>query len=200
MASLKRRTSEAGSKVWDWWGGSIQDPWYRSSHPRATRTRFFIGEYSFDINFCQILRLYRKYLILKAEDRLIEALNQLYDRGKECGWKTPEDQQESIQHRPPQQWKDQSIVILILLHRPYKFLQGLDETLFELTSQITRISAHQMITNYYDIDLLMVYQIPDENLWIIVDTKKQIWSLPERWVHQDQYFTHLQQSILSYQT
>ena len=29
-----------------------------------------------------------------------------------------------------------------------------------------------MITNYYDIDLLVVYQIPNENLWIIVDTKK----------------------------
>jgi len=47
------------------------------------------------------LRLYRKYLQLKAEDRLIEALNQLYDRGKECQWKTPEDLQEAVPAVPP---------------------------------------------------------------------------------------------------
>ena len=32
---------KAGSKVWDCWVGSIQDPWYRRLHPRAAR---FIGE------------------------------------------------------------------------------------------------------------------------------------------------------------
>ena len=41
------------------------------------------------------LRLYKKYLELKSQDRLIEALNQLYDRGKECNWKAPEDESTS---------------------------------------------------------------------------------------------------------
>ena len=40
------------------------------------------------------LRLYKKYLQLKAEDRLIEALNGLYDRGKDMNWKTPQDLRE----------------------------------------------------------------------------------------------------------
>ena len=30
---------KAGSKVWDWWGRSIEDAWYASPHPRAARTR-----------------------------------------------------------------------------------------------------------------------------------------------------------------
>lgn len=37
------------------------------------------------------LALYKKYLQLKRNNSLIEALNGLYDRGKECNWKTPED-------------------------------------------------------------------------------------------------------------
>lgn len=37
------------------------------------------------------LSLYKKYLQLKEEDKLIEALNGLYEHGKECNWKTPED-------------------------------------------------------------------------------------------------------------
>ena len=40
------------------------------------------------------LNLYKKYLELKAEDRLIEALNKLYDHGKDSNWKTPEDLRE----------------------------------------------------------------------------------------------------------
>ena len=30
---------KAGSKVWDWWGRSIEDAWDASPHPRAARTR-----------------------------------------------------------------------------------------------------------------------------------------------------------------
>jgi len=40
------------------------------------------------------LRLYKKYLQLKAEDKLIEALNGLYDKGKTCNWKVPEQDEE----------------------------------------------------------------------------------------------------------
>jgi PAB-dependent poly(A)-specific ribonuclease subunit 2 len=39
------------------------------------------------------LQLYRKYLQIKAEDKLIETLNTLYDKGKECGWKVPDDEE-----------------------------------------------------------------------------------------------------------
>ena len=39
------------------------------------------------------LKLYKKYLELKAEDNLIEALNGLYDKGKAFNWKTPEDEE-----------------------------------------------------------------------------------------------------------
>ena len=28
----------------------------------------------------------------KAQDRLIESLNALYDRGKECNWKVPDEE------------------------------------------------------------------------------------------------------------
>ena len=37
------------------------------------------------------LKLYKKYIELKSQDKLIEALNGLYDKGKACSWKTPED-------------------------------------------------------------------------------------------------------------
>ena len=37
------------------------------------------------------LSLYREYLQLKKEDKLIEALNQLYEHGKGANWKTSED-------------------------------------------------------------------------------------------------------------
>ena len=37
------------------------------------------------------LSLYKKYLQLKKEDKLIEALNKLYEHGKEANWKAPED-------------------------------------------------------------------------------------------------------------
>ena len=37
------------------------------------------------------LKLYKKYLELKSQDKLIEALNGLYDKGKACSWRTPED-------------------------------------------------------------------------------------------------------------
>ena len=37
------------------------------------------------------LKLYKKYLELKSQDKLIEALNGLYEKGKACSWKTPED-------------------------------------------------------------------------------------------------------------
>ena len=37
------------------------------------------------------LQLYKKYLQIKAQDRLIESLNALYDKGKECNWKVPDD-------------------------------------------------------------------------------------------------------------
>lgn len=37
------------------------------------------------------LALYKKYLQLKADDKLIESLNGLYDKGKVCNWKIPED-------------------------------------------------------------------------------------------------------------
>lgn len=37
------------------------------------------------------LDLYKKYLQLKEEGKLIEALNELYDAGKEHNWKIPED-------------------------------------------------------------------------------------------------------------
>ena len=40
------------------------------------------------------LRLYKKYLQLKAEDKLIEALNGLYDKGKTFNWKVPEQDEE----------------------------------------------------------------------------------------------------------
>ena len=36
--SLKNGTSQVGSKGWDWWVGSIQDPWYAWLHPRAARS------------------------------------------------------------------------------------------------------------------------------------------------------------------
>ena len=39
------------------------------------------------------LKLYRKYLELKSDDRLIEALNGLYEKGKTLSWKTPEDEE-----------------------------------------------------------------------------------------------------------
>ncbi len=39
------------------------------------------------------LRLYRCYLKLKAENKFIDALNQLYEKGKEYNWKIPEDDQ-----------------------------------------------------------------------------------------------------------
>lgn len=37
------------------------------------------------------LKLYKKYLELKSQDKLIEALNGLYEKGKACSWRTPED-------------------------------------------------------------------------------------------------------------
>ena len=37
--SLKNGTSQVGSKGWNWWGGSIQDPWYAGLHTRAAQTR-----------------------------------------------------------------------------------------------------------------------------------------------------------------
>ena len=37
------------------------------------------------------LKLYKKYLELKSQDKLIEALNGLYEKGKALSWKTPED-------------------------------------------------------------------------------------------------------------
>merc|ERR1739844_599895 len=37
------------------------------------------------------LKLYKKYLELRSQDKLIEALNGLYDKGKDCSWRTPED-------------------------------------------------------------------------------------------------------------
>ena len=40
------------------------------------------------------LALYKKYLELKESDSLIEALNGLYDHGKQCNWKTPEQTEE----------------------------------------------------------------------------------------------------------
>lgn len=39
------------------------------------------------------LALYRKYLDLKREDKLIEALNGLYEKGKEFNWRIPEDEE-----------------------------------------------------------------------------------------------------------
>ena len=42
------------------------------------------------------LALYKKYLELKESDSLIEALNGLYDHGKQCNWKTPEQTEEEI--------------------------------------------------------------------------------------------------------
>ena len=36
--SIKNGTSQVGSKVWDWWGGSLE-AWYRGFYPRAARTR-----------------------------------------------------------------------------------------------------------------------------------------------------------------
>ena len=36
---IKNRASEGGSKGWDWWVGSIEDPWYAWLPPRAARTR-----------------------------------------------------------------------------------------------------------------------------------------------------------------
>ena len=38
------------------------------------------------------LQLYKKYLQIKTQDRLIESLNALYDRGKECNWKVPDEE------------------------------------------------------------------------------------------------------------
>ncbi len=42
------------------------------------------------------LRLYRRHLAIKAEEggeaKFIEELNKLYERGKECNWKIPEDE------------------------------------------------------------------------------------------------------------
>ena len=38
------------------------------------------------------LQLYKKYLQIKAQDRLSESLNALYDRGKECNWKVPDEE------------------------------------------------------------------------------------------------------------
>ena len=40
------------------------------------------------------LALYKKYLELKESDSLIEALNGLYEHGKQCNWKTPEQAEE----------------------------------------------------------------------------------------------------------
>ncbi len=37
------------------------------------------------------LLLYKKYQQLKGNDTLIEALNGLYEKGKACNWKIPED-------------------------------------------------------------------------------------------------------------
>ena len=37
------------------------------------------------------LRLYKKYLELKKENRVGEALNRLYEVGKECNWKIPSE-------------------------------------------------------------------------------------------------------------
>ena len=39
------------------------------------------------------LALYTKYLELKKDGKMIEALNNLYDKGKELGWKIPGQQQ-----------------------------------------------------------------------------------------------------------
>ncbi len=39
------------------------------------------------------LQLYKKYLHIKAEDKLIESLNALYDKGKELNWKVPDDEE-----------------------------------------------------------------------------------------------------------
>ena len=36
---IKNRASEGGSNGWDWWVGSIQDPWYAWLPARAARTR-----------------------------------------------------------------------------------------------------------------------------------------------------------------
>jgi PAB-dependent poly(A)-specific ribonuclease subunit 2 len=36
------------------------------------------------------LRLYKKYLELKKEGRVMDALTQMYDLGKELSWKVPE--------------------------------------------------------------------------------------------------------------
>ena len=37
------------------------------------------------------LALYKKYLALKEESTLIPELQKLYEKGKECNWKMPED-------------------------------------------------------------------------------------------------------------
>jgi len=37
------------------------------------------------------LSLYKKYLQLKKDDKLIEALNKLYEHGKDANWKVPEE-------------------------------------------------------------------------------------------------------------
>merc|ERR1712223_1297916 len=37
------------------------------------------------------LSFYKKYLQLKKEDKLIEALNKLYEHGKDANWKVPEE-------------------------------------------------------------------------------------------------------------
>jgi PAB-dependent poly(A)-specific ribonuclease subunit 2 len=36
------------------------------------------------------LRLYKKYLELKKENRFLEAVTRMYDLGKELNWKVPE--------------------------------------------------------------------------------------------------------------
>ena len=36
------------------------------------------------------LKLYRKYLQLKKEGRIMEALTEMYEMGKELNWKVPE--------------------------------------------------------------------------------------------------------------
>jgi L-lactate utilization protein LutC len=40
------------------------------------------------------LALYKKYLEMKESDTLIEALNELYEHGKQYNWKTPEQTEE----------------------------------------------------------------------------------------------------------
>ncbi len=40
------------------------------------------------------LALYKKSLKLKEEGVFIDALGELYDKGKECNWKIPDDQEE----------------------------------------------------------------------------------------------------------